>query len=32
MAINGDLSYLNIDWKPVPVIPKFVDIVTKWNI
>ena len=27
MAINGDLSYLNIDWKPVPVIPKFVDIV-----
>ena len=27
LAINGDLSYLNIDWKPVPVIPKFVDIV-----
>ena len=27
MAINGDLSYLNIDWKPVPIIPKFVDIV-----
>jgi hypothetical protein len=26
MAINGDLSYLNIDWKPVPIIPKFVDI------
>ena len=24
--MNGDLSYLNIDWKPVPVIPKFVDI------
>jgi len=27
MAINGDLSYLNLDWKPVPIIPKFVDIV-----
>ena len=27
LAINGDLSYLNIDWKPIPVIPKFVDIV-----
>jgi hypothetical protein len=27
MAINGDLSYLNIDWKPVPIISKFVDIV-----
>jgi hypothetical protein len=27
MSINGDLSYLNLDWKPVPVIPKFVDIV-----
>ena len=27
LAINGDLSYLNLDWKPVPVIPKFVDIV-----
>ena len=27
MAIDGDLSYLNIDWTPVPVIPKFVDIV-----
>ena len=26
-SINGDLSYLNLDWKPVPVIPKFVDIV-----
>ena len=21
-AINGDLSYLNLDWKPVPIIPK----------
>jgi hypothetical protein len=28
LAINGDLSYLNLDWKPVPVIAKFVDIVT----
>jgi hypothetical protein len=27
LATNGDLSYLNIDWKPVPVISKFVDIV-----
>ena len=26
-AINGDLSYLNLDWKPVPIIPKFIDIV-----
>ena len=27
LAINGDLSYLNLDWRPVPIIPKFVDIV-----
>jgi hypothetical protein len=27
LAIDGDLSYLNIDWTPVPIIPKFVDIV-----
>ena len=27
LSINGDLSYLNLDWKPVPVVPKFVDIV-----
>jgi hypothetical protein len=27
LATNGDLSYLNLDWKPVPVISKFVDIV-----
>jgi hypothetical protein len=27
ISINGDLSYLNLDWKPVPIIPKFVDIV-----
>ena len=25
LSINGDLSYLNLDWKPVPIIPKFVD-------
>ena len=27
LSINGDLSYLNLDWKPVPVISKFVNIV-----
>ena len=27
LSINGDMSYLNLDWKPVPIIPKFVDIV-----
>ena len=27
LAINGDLSYLNLDWTPVPIVPKFVDIV-----
>jgi len=27
LAIDGDLSYLNLDWQPVPVISKFVDIV-----
>ena len=27
LSINGDLSYLNLDWKPIPIIPKFVDIV-----
>jgi hypothetical protein len=27
MSINGDLSYLNLDWTPVPIIPKFVDII-----
>ena len=27
LSINGDLSYLNLDWKPVPIVPKFVDIV-----
>ena len=27
LSINGDLSYLNLDWKPVPILSKFVDIV-----
>ena len=27
LSINGDLSYLNLDWKPVPIIAKFVDVV-----
>ena len=27
LSINGDLSYLNLDWTPVPIIPKFVDII-----
>ncbi len=27
LAVEGDLSYLNLDWTPVPVLPKFVDIV-----
>ena len=27
LSINGDLSYLNLDWKPIPVLSKFVDIV-----
>ena len=27
LSVNGDLSYLNLDWKPVPIIPKCVDIV-----
>lgn len=27
MAVNGDLSKLNLDWTPVPVMEKFVDIV-----
>jgi len=28
LSINGDLSYLNLDWKPVPIVSKFVDILT----
>ncbi len=27
ISVDGDLSYLNLDWTPVPIIPKFVDIV-----
>ena len=27
LSINGDLSYLNLDWKPIPIVSKFVDIV-----
>ena len=31
LSINGDLSYLNLDWKPVPIIPKFVDIFYRFS-
>jgi hypothetical protein len=27
ISVDGDLSYLNLDWTPVPILPKFVDIV-----
>lgn len=27
LGVNGDISYLNLDWTPIPIIPKFVDIV-----
>ena len=27
LSVNGDLSYMNLDWTPVPIIPKFIDIV-----
>ena len=27
LAVDGDLSYINLDWTPVPILPKFVDIV-----
>jgi len=27
LSVDGDLSYLNLDWTPIPIIPKFVDIV-----
>ena len=27
LAINGDISYLNLDWTPVPIIPKYVDVI-----
>ena len=28
LSINGNLSYLNLDWKPIPILSKFVDILT----
>jgi hypothetical protein len=27
LSVDGDLSHLNLDWTPIPIIPKFVDIV-----
>ena len=27
ISVDGDLSYINLDWTPVPILPKFVDIV-----
>ena len=27
LSVNGDISYMNLDWTPIPIIPKFVDIV-----
>jgi hypothetical protein len=27
MNLSGDISYLNMDWTQVPIIPKFVDVV-----
>lgn len=27
LAIDGDLSHVNLDWRPVPIMPKFIDIV-----
>lgn len=27
MSTDGDLSYLNLDWTPIPIMPKFIDIV-----
>lgn len=27
LAVDGDLSYLNLDWTPIPILPKFVDII-----
>jgi hypothetical protein len=27
LSVDGDLSYLNLDWTPIPILPKFVDIV-----
>ena len=28
LSINGDLSYLNLDWKIVPILPKFGERIT----
>ena len=27
LSVDGDLSYINLDWTPVHILPKFVDIV-----
>ena len=27
LEVDGDMSHINLDWTPVPIIPKFVDIV-----
>lgn len=27
LSVDGDLSYMNLDWTPVPILPKFIDIV-----
>jgi len=27
LSVDGDLSYINLDWTPVPILPKFIDIV-----
>jgi hypothetical protein len=27
MSVDGDLSFMNLDWTPVPILPKFIDIV-----
>lgn len=27
LSVNGDMSQLNLDWTPIPIVPKFVDIV-----
>ena len=32
LAVDGDLSYLNLDWTPVPIMPKFVDIVVNLSL
>jgi hypothetical protein len=29
LSINGDLSYLNLDWKPVPILSKVVNGISK---